>query len=779
MDEVLRDLGARLFVYSPRQIDPDSGQVRGLLIENGRFVPVTAPVPTVNGSWYIGRDRSSQPSMNALQFRNWVAKNGIDIYPLQSFSKVLKDKLKTSRMIRDFDSALHPSTEAYNGDLEQLTRFVQRYRSTFVKPRFGSKGNDIFSIRRTKSGLRCTYYSNRQWQEIIHATPADALAAINQVVGKKRFVIQQGIAIERHNDAPYIFRVILLDDGKQWQWVHKAVLAAPGSNIANTTQGGSNWKIVDLLGEIYGENKATELFDELQRTSFDCIHHLDMLFPGKLMEVAFDFVLSKSQKLKILEINTLPGMTKPGLPPEPAFSDILNRQPHEQDIYDKYVLPHGSCLARFLYTRLEERQAQQAQPGAAPLNMHPFEASVDDSDFDPQEDDTIVDPVVPLLDQTIITQAGHLRRSCLANGSFRQPEKKSVKTGEDPRFDVLRHVEAIYSLDQYDQWRADTSTRETARRAGEFLKNNYIAPIPGEDQLLAVWSRSEFNQMGKPDQIKLGWVGLALIALLCLERQNPGFSSLEELRALGEFLRWGQNADGSFRSLFVPSQGGWKPDWSSLNYPGEAAFALLMLHELDPSPAWIEAAANGIGYLVRTREKETEIPADYWSLLATSRLLPVLGECKAGVSRENLMRHTRQVCESIMREQVRSSSNPLLDGGFDSDGRTEPTATLLQGLLAAQTFMQQEDPAFSDLLRSTIRDGINFLIRACISDNSKIEAMPRAIQPRRKRRARKSPTTRRNATRVRLDCVQHALSAMIQHAQLSESVTSKPGDPSA
>jgi len=763
MDEVLRNLGARLFVYSPRQIDPDSGQVSGLLIENGRFVTATAPVPAVNGSWYIGRDKSSQPRMSAPHFRNWSADNGIDIYPLQSFSKVLKDKLKTSRMIRDFNPALHPHTEVYDRTLEQLTRFTQRYRSVFLKPRFGSKGNDIFSIRRMKRGLRCAYYSARQKQEVIHDTPADALTAINQAIGNKRFVIQQGIAIDRHDDAPFIFRVIMLDDGKQWQWVHKAVLAAPGSDIANTTQGGSNWKSADLLSQIYGASTANDLFEELQRVSFDSIRHLDMLFPGKLMEVAFDFVLNSRQQLKILEINTLPGMTKPGLPPEPAFGDILNRQPSEREVYEKLVLPHGSCLARFLYTKFQERSLK---PEARFMDVNSSQTGIGIDELAPDtwQNDTIVDPVEPLLDQTINRQAGHLVRSCLADGSFPHRYNPSVKVGVDPRFDALIQVGAIYALDQYDQWRPNAEAREAAQRAGEFLKASYIAPVPGEEQLLAVWSRSEFNQEGKPDQVRLGWVGLGLVALLCLERQRPGFTALEELRALGEFLRWGQIENGSFQSLLVPRQGGWKQGWKSLNYPGEAAFALLMLHELDPSPRWVQAAADGIAYLVSTRQNDTDIPADYWALLATARLLPVYHECNAGVSRDSVVDHARQICKSILHEQVRSSTKPALIGGFDPGGRTEPTATRLQGLLAARTFMNKEDPAFDELIGLATRDGINFLIRACIPDGSKVTAMPRTSRPLSNGGTSVSQAFKNRAARVRLDDIQQALLALIQYA---------------
>lgn len=764
MDEELRQLGARLFIYSPRQIDPESGKVNGLLIENGRFVSSTAPVPAVNGSWFIGRDKSSRPTMGALQFRNWAADNGIDIYPLQSFSKVLKDKLKTSRMIRDFNPALHPHTEAYDSSLEQLTRFVRRYRLVFVKPRFGSKGDDIISISRTKRGLRCAYYTARRKQEIIYATVADALAAINKPIGNKRFVIQQGIGIDRYNDAPFIFRVIMLDDGKQWQWVHKAVLAAPESDIANTTQGGSNWKIVDLLEQIYGASKARDLFEELQQVSFESVNHLDTLFPGKLMEVAFDFVLNRRQRMKILEINTLPGMTKPGLPPEPAFSDILNRKLSEQEAYEKFVLPHGSCLARFLHTKLLEHQARSLTPESYSKTANVSQINKGGPSPDIWKNDTGVDPVEPLLDQAINRQARHLIHSCLADGSFPHRYNPSVKAGVDPRFDALIQVGVIHALDQYDRWRPNAEAREAAQRAGEYLKANYIAPIPGEEQILAIWSRSEFNQVGMPDQVRLGWVALGLVALLCLERQSPGFTPLEELRALGEFLLWGQNEDGSFKSLFLPNQGGWKQGWNSLNYPGEAVFALLMLHQLDPSPRWVQAAADGIAYLAQTRENESEIPADYWALLATAQLLPVYHQCNVKLNRESLIRHARQICESILHQQVRSSSKPTMIGGFDPGGRTEPAATCLQGLLAARTFMNKEDPEFDQQLGFATRDGINFLIRACIPDGSKITAMPRSNRPLLKGGNRVSQILETRATKVRLDDVQHALSALIQYA---------------
>lgn len=767
MSEVLETLGARLLVYSPRHIDPETGTVSGFVVENGRFVPETAPVPAVNGSWFIGRDKSAKATMNVRQVRAFAAENGIDVYPLREFSNLLKDKLATSRLIRNFDSKLEPHTEAYEGTQEQLARFVRRYKTVFLKPRFGNRGEDIYSIRKAKGGLVCSYYADKKKRRVTHENVGDAFAVIDKAIGKASFLIQRGVEIDRFKDSPFILRVIMLDDGKEWQWVHKAVLAAPGSDIANTTQGGYNSTTMALFTTLYGADKAAELFEEVRRVSFDCVRYLDTLFPGRLMEVAFDFVLDKNGRVKVLEVNTLPGMTKPGLPPSPAFLDILNRQPSEQEIYEKLILPHGTHLAHFLHTKLEERQARALRPETRGVAADSLRAGAD-VEAPATPEGPVVDPAESRLHQAITRQARHLVDSCLPDGSFRHRQDEEPGKLGDPRFEVLRHISVMHALDAYDRWRPNAGVRDAALRAGEYLKTHCIAPIPGEDHLLAVWSRSEFNYLGEPDQVRLGWSGLGLIALLDLERHRPGFSSIEELRALGEFLLWAQNDDGSFRSLFAPAQGGWKGSWKSPDYPGQASLALLMLHELDPSPRWVQAAADAIGYLARSREKAKKIPADYWALMATARLLPVFHECEPTVARDDVIRHARQICQAMLDRQVHDPNKPVVDGGFAKDGRTDSAATRIRGLLAAQVFMDDEDPQFSESLRSATKRGIAFLALASVPDGSTVEPMPKFSRPVSEDARKAARAARRRASAVNNDHVRIALSAMAEYALHTE-----------
>jgi hypothetical protein len=110
-------------------------------------------------------------------------------------------------------------------------------------------------------------------------------------------------------------------------------------------------------------------------------------------------------------------------------------------------------------------------------------------------------------------------------------------------------------------------------------------------------------------QAKLGGAGLGLAALLELEKVEPDFTPLEDLRRLGRFVLYLQKPDGDFYAKYIPSCGGRRDDWVSLYYPGEAALGLVLLYERDSDPAWLRDAAAAIAYLAHHRGGQTDIPA--------------------------------------------------------------------------------------------------------------------------------------------------------------------------
>ena len=227
-----------------------------------------------------------------------------------------------------------------------------------------------------------------------------------------------------------------------------------------------------------------------------------------------------------------------------------------------------------------------------------------------------------------------------------------------------------------------------------------------------------------------------------------------------------QRSDGSFVSKYVPSRGGPDPTWVSLYYPGEAALGLVMLFERDPDPRWLRAAIDALRYLARLRETQAKPPADHWALIATARLLrqplPAL-EAAAPPAlpwtvrqgqglRDLLVAHTERVVDAMLAEQHDLNGLPCLDGGFNAEGRIAPSATRLEGLLAALDFLAQGPRRAA--AEQAVSRGLAFLAAGQIEQGAWRGGFPR-VSP-----ACRSLSPRANE--IRIDYVQHALSALLE-----------------
>ena len=222
-----------------------------------------------------------------------------------------------------------------------------------------------------------------------------------------------------------------------------------------------------------------------------------------------------------------------------------------------------------------------------------------------------------------------------------------------------------------------------------------------------------------------------------------------------------QKQDGSFYSKYIPSTGGRDDSWTSLYYPGEAALGLVMLYEMDRFDPWFTAASRALAYLARLRKNEKVVPADHWALLATAKMLSLDKSEVAPELRTQLISHAVQICEAILAEQITDSESHILNGGFSSDGFVTATATRLEGLLAARSFLPHETELVQRI-DAAVQRGAAFLLRAQIAGGDFAGGFPRAIATLAQNHSEADRFNRR-ATEVRIDYVQHALSALIQY----------------
>lgn len=363
------------------------------------------------------------------------------------------------------------------------------------------------------------------------------------------------------------------------------------------------------------------------------------------------------------------------------------------------------------------------------------------------------------LGETIREATGYLVRSCDENGKFvylANPDRNAVI---GPEYNIIRHAGAVYSLGMAYEFDPRDDVLDAMLRSGAFLCREAVAPVQEPGDMAAVWSDPELEGGKEPREAKLGGAGLGLVGLMQIERVRPGFTPVEELRRLARFIVWMQKEDGGFYSKYSPEAGGRDDKWVSLYYPGEAALGLVMLYERDPSPEWFESARRAIAYLARIRRDKHSIEADHWALLATAGLLRLSEERNISLEdKEDVLRHARQVCESILSEAPRYAVNPKTAGCMTDDARTCPTATRLEGTLAALTFLPEEDADLRTRIEAAAHGGIAFLARAQIRSEPYAGGIPKAAEPSRPGDTR--------ATEIRVDYVQHAASAMIQYDRL-------------
>lgn len=270
------------------------------------------------------------------------------------------------------------------------------------------------------------------------------------------------------------------------------------------------------------------------------------------------------------------------------------------------------------------------------------------------------------------------------------------------------------------------------------------------------------------------WAVHGLVLAMLLELEMLGYESREPaltqvlpidgMRALGSFLMFLQRPDGSFQSLFSDRKRSREEAWTSLYYPGEAALGLIMLHERDPEGVWLESAVRALEHLATSRAGQTP-PPDHWALITTERLFgfpeaalqdslkaPAAWQSIAGRAgvRDSLVRHAETIVATILKEQCHAPKGACPAGWFGPEPRTAPTATRLEGLLAASRLPLH--PQWRLRLTPAIESGLRFLLDGQVQSGPAAGGFTRT-------HLRCVHKHDRRATEVRIDYVQHALAA--------------------
>ena len=379
-------------------------------------------------------------------------------------------------------------------------------------------------------------------------------------------------------------------------------------------------------------------------------------------------------------------------------------------------------------------------------------------------------PSQPVADAVVAaaarSAAGYLRRANDASGRFEYLVNLDPAVPVIRDYSILRHQGVIYSLGMLDDAFPDPANLEVMQRAVGFMRECCYEDIAGGAQTAI----NEPDFIARPAQrasLKLGGAGLGLLALTALERKAPGSVSLDEMQRVSRFGQSMMRRDGAFYSLYSSSRNKPTALGKSLYYPGEMAKGWVALYELHPElKEEFDAAVTSLAYLAKVRARDGSAPADHWALLATARLFKTAEENGREIPRAALVNHALQVCHAMLEEARQPQPVPEMEGSLAPMGAVTSTATRLEGMLAALTFLPPDHPIVPHL-RAVIDRGIDFLVRAQVQDGQYAGGWPQAIARLPDDGQQKTMEFNAQATEIRIDYVQHSLSALVQYLQRS------------
>jgi len=350
------------------------------------------------------------------------------------------------------------------------------------------------------------------------------------------------------------------------------------------------------------------------------------------------------------------------------------------------------------------------------------------------------------VEQAIKLSIDYLDANTLPSGRFVYKRYADRDDLDTVRYNSLRHAGVLYSMYLAERDLKDTTLRQKRLLAANYFIRNYIFPI--KDSLWAVVSKEEEGEHSI-GMAKLGASGLSLIALSNL--YSAHLDNIALLRGLGNFILSMQQPDGSFHSKFDSVANELDFNFKSLYYPGEAALGLLYLYDVDPEIRWVVSAKKALIYLCLLRKDEgSNVPFDHWAMLATRKIFDTAQDHLNTEEKEMMRHHAAQIATSLLDKQIMKPADPYY-GSFQDNSRPCSVGTIMEGMTAI--WYVTDDPKLKKRVFASLKAGNEFLVQSQITDGPATGGLPT--------RADWAQNPQQNSSVVRMDNVQHVLSAWI------------------
>ncbi|TFE30652.1 YheC/YheD family protein [Cohnella luojiensis] len=305
--------GLRLFAFSPWTWNSGNDSVKGWSWNNQKlqWEASQKKLPSIvyDRSWpetQEEKQRYRQALRQLCSARRLIFLNGRLPHKGKVYEILSKDLT--------FKSII-PPTARYQGPIS-LSSWLRKHRhAAFLKPIAGSQGKRVIAVIRIEYGkikLTGRHEDNRLLNRNCE-NEADALRRIDRWIGTREYLMQPMLDLTGNSGEPFDLRALMQKNGAG-RWVLTGIAArqgAPGSVTANLHGGGTAAPAEKVLTLQFGEQRGSELLQEMKRLSFLIVARLEQSF-GRFAEIGLDYGVDQSGRPWFLEANSKPGRAAMG-----------------------------------------------------------------------------------------------------------------------------------------------------------------------------------------------------------------------------------------------------------------------------------------------------------------------------------------------------------------------------------------------------------------------------------------------------------------------------------
>jgi len=286
--DIGKELGLEPVFFHPRHVNLKTRRVRGHFWQNDRLIAQTISIPEV----IHNRVLSGQPPTRAI-IRHLSGKYKV-------FNQiVMRDKLRVHQLLwkNKWIRSYLPKTRKYTR--QSFVQFLNRSPIFYVKPSIGSVGVGVVRIER--QGNHFSTISFKQKKLLGRRALTKEIA---KWVGKRRFLVQEGVPLATYRGETFDIRVSVQRNGIG-EWCISGMVAKVANNenkLSNLSRGGQAVKLDHVLNELFPVEMAELVKMRLGVAALEIAKTYASHFPS-LADLGMDMGIDEKGNPYLIEVN--------------------------------------------------------------------------------------------------------------------------------------------------------------------------------------------------------------------------------------------------------------------------------------------------------------------------------------------------------------------------------------------------------------------------------------------------------------------------------------------